>query len=315
MTDMTKVGVSPETYERLRGSLASHAQLVPIDRDADSDIAVLWRRQCDRTAWVVGAVSTLPGLRWIHTDTAGVDRLPLGVLADRGILLSNARDAHSPAVSEWALGAILLAAKSLPQTVRDSDRRVWNPHTTDVQLRGKNIAILGLGSIGTALARACAALGMRVVGISRSGTPVSGVAQTLRTTDGWADALSTATFVVNCLPLTPETEGLINSGVLKAMPKGAWFINVGRGETVNELQLVAAVRSGKIGGAVVDTVANEPLTSSSALWNCPNVIVSPHVSSFTDQTEARTREVFLRELERYRNGNDPQSLIDLVKGY
>lgn len=314
MTNAIKIGVSHDAYAYLTKSISTDVVLVPVDEHQDS-ISILWRRQCDRTKWVHESLENLPGLRWLHTDTAGVDRLPLELLEKRGVILSNAGDAHSPAVSEWALGAMFLAAKTMHQTVRDSDSHVWLPRYNNLQMHGSKVVILGLGSIGATLAAACAAIGMEVVGVSRSGVIRPGVSRTVRANEDWIEELTTASFLVNCLPLTSETRNIVGEKVFTALPEKAWIINVGRGETIEEQHLVSALRSGHIGGAILDTVVEEPLSRNSMLWDCPNVIVSPHMSGFTDQTELRTRKMFIEELHRYQNGQPPINLVNTNKGY
>lgn len=318
-TRPTRVGVSPQTYDTSGATLPAYVDMVrlpdePVTSKSTYDVEVVWRRQWDRTAWAVELLDRLPGLRWIHTDTAGVDRLPLARMEDRGVQLSNARGAHTPAVAEWALGAMLLCARDLSGTVVASAERRWAVHHNDVLLRGRTVMVLGLGDIGRYLAALCSALGMRVVGVSRSGTAVPGL-EVVPVSGSWRELLPEATFLINCLPLTPDTQGLVDAKVLKVLGRPAWLINVGRGHTVIEADLVAALRSRALHGAVLDTVVHEPLPDKSELWGCPGLVVSPHASAFTDTTERLTRELFLVELDRHRAGLAPKNLIDLRRGY
>ncbi|WP_199421589.1 D-2-hydroxyacid dehydrogenase [Actinotalea solisilvae] len=317
MSDGLAVGVSPRTIERLSGVPAPGvrwAVLSGTGKAADRCVTVLWRRQWDRTAWVTAAIDDLPGLRWVHTDTAGVDRLPLAVLAERGILLTNARGAHTAAVAEWALGAMLVAARQFDRTITDAAQRRWSPHRGGLLLQGRTVMVLGLGDIGRHLARACAALGMRVLGTSRSGRLVPGVEVSV--SDGpWRERLGEVSFLVDCLPLTRQTRDLVDAALLSRLPASAVLINVGRGETVVEADLCAAVRAGRLRGAVLDTVRTEPLPDDDQLWRCPGVLVSPHESGFCDQTEPRTRALFVEELTRHLDGRAPLNFVDLDRGY
>lgn len=281
---------------------------------AASEATVLWRRQADRTAWVVDALERLDGVRWLHTDTTGVDRLPIERLSERRIRVTNARHAHAAAVSEWALGAIFLAAKGLHRTVRHSDAHRWSP-SPGVLVSDRTVVILGLGSIGAKLAGDCAALGMTVVGVSRSGKTRSAVDRAYSADSDWEVELAGADFLVNCLPLTEHTRGLIGAQVLDKIPAHAWFINVGRGETVAEGHLAQLLRKRRLGGAVLDAVAREPLDRTSPLWGLPDVIVSPHQAGATDRSDGLTRELFMQEFVRYREGQNSACVVDLREGY
>lgn len=315
------MGVSSRTYDACTSvALPEHVDLVRLPdgpsalADAYDDVEVVWRRQWDRTAWAVGLLDQLPKLRWLHTDTAGVDRLPLARMAELNVRLSNARGAHTPAVAEWALGALLLIARNLDQTALACAERRWAVHENDLMLQGRTVMVLGLGDIGRYLAALCNALGMKVVGVSRSGNAVPGV-EVVDVAGQWRDLLPETSFLVNCLPLTPDTDGLVDRAVLARLGSPGWLVNVGRGQTVVEADLVAALRSHVLRGAVLDTVVQEPLPADSELWDCPGLVISPHASAFTDVTEQRTRELFLAELDRYRAGVTPENLIDPQRGY
>lgn len=324
-TTVPFVGVSPETKKQMADCRFPHANLVTLRTStqglsinattpADS-VQIVWRRQHDRTAWVTAVVEHLPQVQWVHTDTVGIDRLPLSSFAQREITLSNARGAHTPAVAEWALGAMIMLAKQMPRTVINSSARQWVPRADNLLLDGRSVMILGLGDIGRRLAVSCRALGMRVYGVSLGGGPVPNVQRVMRSDAPWRELLQEVTFVVNCLPFTPSTENLLNRSIFENLSSPAYLINVGRGETVMEDDMVAAVRSGSLTGAVLDATRREPPPSDSPLWSCPEIVISPHTSSFTDATERRTRELFVSELLRHSQGIKPCNVIDLVKGY
>jgi phosphoglycerate dehydrogenase-like enzyme len=315
MTASITVGASDATVAELGTELLPWLRLRPIG-DGDPNLQVVWRRQADRTAWLLEVLNSCPSVRWVHTDTAGVDRLPLDRFATGGITLSNARGVHAVAVSEWALGALIMAAKRLDDIVRNSDSRRWVSMPGNLELQGRSVFILGMGAIGSALAKLCKALGMRVVGVSRTGgTDETDIDRHLNASDDWYEELGASSFLAICLPLTPATAGLVNRTVLEALPGHAWVVNVGRGEIVDERALVASVSSARLGGAVLDTVAHEPLDPKDALWGHHNIIISPHASSFTERTSERTTALFLSEADRYRRGLAPANTIDMKRGY
>lgn len=307
------VGVSEATASRLGEVNLPWLQFEIIDPQTTS-AEVIWRRQHDRTAWLVSAVESIPQVRWVHTDTAGIDRLPLKLFASRGIALSNGRGAHTHAVSEWAFGAMLLGAKRMDNVIRLNDARRWEPWADSIQLYGRTVMILGMGSIGSSLGRLCRAAGMRVVGVSRVSKGNNEIYCSYGVEDDWMKELSNVSFLVNCLPSTALTQGFVSREVFFELPNGAWFINVGRGHSVDEHALVEVIHSRRLEGAVLDTVIEEPLAASSPLWH-PNIVISPHVSSFTRDTDDRTRELFIAEAERYRRGMPPLNIVDADRGY
>lgn len=312
----TTVAVSDQTLRGLEdaGQFPSGVSFVSLTGAEDS-VHVLWRRQPDRTSWVEDCMKKLPNLRWIHTDTAGVDRLPLERLKDRGIVLTSATTAHGPGVGEWVLAALLMGAKRLDETVRASDRREWGRRATDLQLEARRVVVVGTGAAGSSVIRLCSAFGMDVVGINRTGHPTSTEARYYAFREDWMAELKEATFLVNCLPLTEETVQCLDSRVLGRLPSYAWFINAGRGESVNEAALATLVHSRSITGAILDTTIEEPLGLSSQLWGSPNIIISPHLAGHHDQSECRTRDLFATQLARYVAGQSLMSPVSLEKGY
>jgi phosphoglycerate dehydrogenase-like enzyme len=327
------VGVSPGTFEELGPTPRPWLRLIALHGadgqaaagdDADEgeragpDVEVLWRRQRDATAWAVQALRDRPAIRWLHTDTAGVDRLPLEELNRRSIVLSNARGAFTPAVSEWAMAAILMAAKRLDMTVRNGMNGVWWAAGPSRELAGSTVVVVGLGSIGAAVASLCHGMGMRVIGVvrdNRSRQRPAYVDTLLGVGGAWEDVLGEASYIVLCTPLTTETRGLIGAGTLERMNPGAWLINAARGEIVDEKALLAALDRRKLAGAVLDAFVNEPLPPESPFWGRDNVVVSPHVASHSDRTADRTFELFIQEAERYLLGYSPVNSIEYSRGY
>jgi phosphoglycerate dehydrogenase-like enzyme len=318
------IGVSSSTYERLDLRFGQGVRIIPITAACDgfdTKVDVLWRRQADRTAWLVEALEVCCGVRWVHTDTAGVDRLPLDDLRSRGVLLTNARGVYTASVSEWAVGAILMAGKRLDGLVRNSDARRWHEPPGMRELASKNLVIVGLGSIGTAIARVTHALNMNIVGVVRrpfhnlNDERLAHVDTMVSVTGDWQRYLEDAAYVVICAPLTHETEGLFGAETLGRIADGAWLINVSRGKIVNESALCTALDNGRLAGAILDSFVEEPLPANHPFGGRANVIVSPHVSSRGDQSDHRSIEHFLRELRRYQAGIPLMSRVDYDAGY
>jgi phosphoglycerate dehydrogenase-like enzyme len=182
-------------------------------------------------------------------------------------------------------------------------------------LEGKTVLVVGLGGIGTEVAKRAHALGMRVVATRASGrdgppfVSYVGLPDELRKLAGEAD------FIVNTTPLTPATTGVFDAGFFAAAKQGAYFVNVGRGKSVVQADLVDALKSGRIAGAGLDVTDPEPLPADHPLWKFPNVIITPHVSADSDGDQ-QVRFAILREnLRRYVAGEKMLSVVDVAKGY
>jgi len=320
-----RVGVSPTAYERLDPAMAQGIRFVPVsgapDASVSHEVDVLWRRQGDRTRWLVDVLGLQRGVRWVHTDTAGVDRLPLDDLRNRGVLLTRARGVYTSAVSEWAVAAMLMGSKRLDVVVRNSDARLWREPRGVQELAARTVVIVGLGSIGTAIARASRGLGMHIVGVVRRpphdphDERRDHVDALVAVTEDWQRYLERASYIVISTPLTRETVGLVGETTIRRTAPGAWLVNVSRGEVVDEAALCAALDSGHLAGAVLDCFVEEPLPAGHPLWGRPNVVVSPHASSQGDRGDCRSLEHFLKELGRYVADVPSVSRVDYDRGY
>jgi len=172
--------------------------------------------------------------------------------------------------------------------------------------------VVGLGDIGRTIARSAHALGMVVVGVSRSGRKAREVDRVLRTA-ALPRALAAADFVVLTVPLTEATRGLIDAAALAAMRSGAWLINVARGAVVDEAALVSALRERRIGGAVLDVFAEEPLPSAHPLWALANAVITPHISG--PSTPDEINPIFADNLQRYLTNRPLRHVADRRRGY
>jgi phosphoglycerate dehydrogenase-like enzyme len=250
-------------------------------------------------------------LRWLQAMGAGVDwalvpELPAGVQVTR------APGVFGPWMSEYVLGWCAWVTQKM-ETYRAAQReRRWIETVVPGRLAGATLCLVGVGDIGRAIARAARALGMRVVGVTRSGARVPGVERIYRTARLTA-ALAAADFVVLVVPLTPTTHGLIGARELAAMRPTAWLLNVARGAVVDEPALLAALERGAIAGAVLDVFTTEPLPPESPLWALPNVVVTPHVSG--PSTPDELAPLFNDNLARWRAGRPLRHVVDRARGY
>ena len=255
-----------------------------------------------------------PKLRWVQGSMAGA-----GEVAEKAGLLrtdvtvTTASGVYSGPLAEFVMMALLQHVKGLDRLRQDKAARRWHEAHTGT-LHGRTLCVVGMGSIGRALAHRARPFGMRIIGVKRTmrdGDEAWGYADELHETGDLVAALAGADYVAVTLPNTPETERLIDSEAIGAMKEGAYFVNVGRGRVVDEGALVEALREGRLSGAALDVFEEEPLPEGSPLWELANVIVSPHS---TDNVPGLTNELqtdlFCENLRRYLAGKPLLNELD-----
>ncbi len=250
-------------------------------------------------------------LRWLQAMGAGVEWALVPELPER-VTVTRAPGVFGPWMAEYVLGWCLWVAQRAERYREAQRQRRWLAELLPARLEGTTMAIVGLGDIGRAIARAARALGMRVVGVTRSGRPVPEAHRVDRVT-ALTRALEEADWVVVVLPLTAETRGVIGARQLAAMRRSAWLINVGRGPVVDEAALVAALRERRIAGAVLDVFANEPLPPQHPLWGLDNAVITPHISG--PSTPEEIAPIFDDNLRRFLAGRHLRHVVDRTRGY
>jgi glyoxylate/hydroxypyruvate reductase A len=250
-------------------------------------------------------------LRWIQVMGAGVDWALVPELPPR-VVVTRAPGIFGPWMAEYVVGWCSWVTQRV-ETYREAQRqRRWLDHVLPGRLRGATLTIVGLGDIGRCIARAARALGMRVLGVTRSGRPAREAQRVYRVAH-LARALAEADFVVVLLPLTPATAGLVGVDALAAMKPTAWLLSIGRGAVVDETALLAALTQRRIGGAVLDVFASEPLPPHHPLWRLDNVVITPHIAG--PSTPEEIAPVFNDNLVRYLAGRPLRHVVDRKKGY
>jgi phosphoglycerate dehydrogenase-like enzyme len=263
---------------------------------------------------LVGMLTADAGVQWVHTRAVGVDPRLLRLVAARGVLLSNGSGAHGAAIAEYVVAALLAHYKRIPELLAAARDRTWREPFPMAELGSKTVAVIGLGDLGRSTARLLCAFGARVLGVRREGGPVAGVDEVVPA-ERLRDVLPRADAVVLATPLTERTRGMIGAAELALLPPHAYLVNVGRGPVVDEAALVAALRSGSLAGAALDVFDDEPLPPASPLWQVPNLLVSPHCSDATAETDGRALDGFLRNVERFRTGQPLAGLVEPGRGY
>ncbi|TLY93643.1 MAG: D-2-hydroxyacid dehydrogenase [Gammaproteobacteria bacterium] len=294
---------------------APRAKLIDITVATPREIAA-----ADATIGVCSAqvLAQAKQLRWIQWPAAGVERcVQQPLMRERHLLLTNLQRTMGPSMAEHVLGMMLMLSRHLDYFLKEQQQAHWaednTPHLAD--LEGKTVLVVGLGGIGTEVARRTHAFGMRVIATRASGRTGPDYVSYVGLPDELLKLAKDADFVVNCAPLTPQTTGIFNHEFFASLKPGAYFISVGRGRSTVTADLIAALESGKLAGAGLDVVDPEPLPSDSPLWRLPNVIVTPHVSADTPLAEEQRTALLRENLRRYAAGEPMLSVVDIERGY
>lgn len=276
-----------------------------------SDVLLTWDFTSDavRQAWSDDLAGTGPGtLRWVHTASAGVDRVAFPQLLASPVTLTNSRGVFDAPMAEFVLGAVLAMAKDTPRSLALQRERVWRHRETGT-VAGAVATVVGSGPIGQAIARLLGAVGMRVRLVGRR------AAEGVHAFDELAGLLPDTDVLVLAAPLTDATRGMLHRGTIELLPSRARVINVGRGPLVVEDDLTAALASGRLAGAALDVFEVEPLPAGSPLWTMDNVLVSPHMSGDVVGWKDMLVELFVDNLTRFAEGRELRNVVDKDRGY
>ena len=250
-------------------------------------------------------------LRWIQYSTAGIERgIRFGM--PRGIPVCAASGIKGPTVAEHAMLLLLASFRRMRDIERARDKREWirdHMHNTARTLEDATLVVVGFGAIGQQIARKAKAFDMRVIVVSRAGRPGPTVDEAVPR-ERLHEVLPRADAVVLCLPVEPDTIRLFGDAEFACMKRDAIFINVGRGELVDEDALIRALKANRIGGAALDVTTVEPLPASSPLWTLDNVLISPHCAGCGKDGSERFNAIFAENLRRYRAGEPLIGLVD-----
>ncbi|MGW5044622.1 D-2-hydroxyacid dehydrogenase [Streptomyces griseoluteus] len=272
----------------------------------EADVLLVWdfRSRAVRDAWPGEG----PRPAWVHTASAGVDHLLCPELAASGTVVTNARGIFDQPIAEYVAALVLAAAKDLPRTLELQRDRVWR-HRETRRVAGTRACVVGSGPIGRAIANTLKALGVTPALVGR--VPRTGV-------HGPADLdrlIARADWVIAAAPLTDRTRGMFDAHRFGVMQPSAVFVNVGRGELVDETALAEALRRRWIAGAALDVFSTEPLPPESPLWDLPGLLVSPHMSGDTVGWRDELGAQFVDLFERWVAGGALVNVVDKKRGY
>lgn len=257
------------------------------------------------------ALTRLPHLRWLQATAAGVDQLLDREDLAESVTLTRSLGRFGVQAAEYVVGYLLQHLLGVDAYGRDQEAGRWQPRDRPL-LADMTVGVLGLGSLGATIADRLAAFGAEVIGICRHGRPADSVRRVVAA-ERWRSALPYCQALVLAVPLTAATRGMVDAEALGHLPPGALLINVARGELVDETALLEALRSGHLGGAVLDVFATEPLPSDSPLWSEPGARLTPHIAGPSEIDSIA--DEFAANYRRWLAGQTLDNVVDRARGY
>lgn len=257
-------------------------------------------------------VPEFKNLKWIMVMSAGLEMMPLDMLDD--VLITNATGIHKIQMTEYTIGLILSYYKDFNLLHEDQKEKRWRENAFTTELYGKSAHILGTGSIGSHLAEVLQAFGVNTVGYNTNGREVDGFNQTYPL-DEMMSQIGGADILVNILPSTEATTGLLTEKHFDEMKDDSIFVNIGRGDIAADEVLLNVLEDEKIGQLILDVFNDEPLTQDSPFYNFDNVTITPHASSKTSGYIERAFDIFKHNLKHIDDYSNMENVIDNKKGY
>lgn len=262
-------------------------------------------------------IKTMPALKWVQTPAAGVERLCGDIYRNPEAMLTNCSGAFGVAISEYMLTGLLMLMRNMPAYMQNKRSHVWKCVGTCRSICGSRITVVGMGDIGTKFAARAKAMGAYIRGVRRTAGAVPENFDEVYTSDRLVEAVQGVDAVVMCLPGTKSTAGIVSKEVIDAMGPDTIVVNCGRGYTMDQSALIAALQDRRIAGAVLDVFAAEPLDAASPLWDMENVIITPHISGHDDDpiNIASIYAIFTENLNRWISGQPLIHVVNRDRGY
>lgn len=257
-------------------------------------------------------ISKMKNLKYIQLSSTGFDQVPIEKLKNKDILLCNNKGGYSIPISEWIVSAILQIYKNTKSFYDKQSKKQWICDYSVSEIYGKKIGFLGTGTLAMESAKRLKAFGVEIWGWNTDGRDIKYFDKSFSKED-INEVLSNCDIVISTIPSTKETYKLMNEEKFEIMKENSSFINVGRGNVVDEEDLLKY--ASKFRGIALDVFEQEPLNQSSELWNLENIIITPHNSWVSDQNHERSFNLFYNNLKRYISGKNPENIVEIEKGY
>jgi phosphoglycerate dehydrogenase-like enzyme len=255
-------------------------------------------------------------LKWLHLPSAGADGYTQKEsYCYSDIQVTNSSGVFGIPIAEHVFGMILSFNKNLQEYAYQKEAKQWNRHWETRDFFGSTMAIIGLGDIGTEVAKRGKAWGATILAVKRTMTSAPEYVDRLYPLEQLEEVLQQADYVVLALPNTSKTRGIITKELLRSMKPSAFLVNIGRGALVDQDALIEALKEGQIAGAGLDVTEPEPLPEDNPLWELPNVILTPHTSGGSPSNDQRRNQIFQQNLISYLNGTGLNNLVDFTQEY
>lgn len=258
-------------------------------------------------------------LSWLHLPSAGCEvYLPDALYADpERVTLTNSSGAFGIPIAEYMICGLLMILRRMSMYMDNQRQHLWKQYPGASSLYGSRVTVVGMGDLGGCFAARLHAMGAHVTGVRRAASDIPPHFERQFTVDQIDQAIADADAVALCLPSTPHTIGLMDEARIGRLKPGAILINVGRGSAVDSLALARALQAGHLGGALLDVTDPEPLPADHPLWDCPNVVITPHISGIDRDRLAQSIvfDIYRDNLVRYIEGRPLQNVVDRVRGY
>lgn len=308
---ISRHGLPKDTIERIT-AISPQITVVPRARDEQ------WTNELPQADAIYGHVSgedvaAAKRLRWVQYNAAGVEHILSPQLVASDVLLTNARGCHAAQIAEHVFALLFGLTRNVAAYARNAQKKVSRP----TELRGLTMGIVGLGAIGHATARRAKTMDMRVLAIDEKPMfdECDRIADEVHSPDWLGQMLKATDVLVIAAPHTPRSQGMIGAAQFALMKPSAYLINVSRGKLVQTDALLAALNDNRLAGAGLDVTDPEPLPADHALFEQPNVIITPHIAGQSQHTEQRVQDVLVENVRRYANGLPLINLVDKQAGY
>jgi D-2-hydroxyacid dehydrogenase (NADP+) len=252
----------------------------------------------------------LTSLKWIQSLATGVDHFLRSPALRPSVLITSGRGIHGPMMREMAVFLMLSLSHNVVRQVEDQKAHRWERRLWTL-LYEKTAVVVGLGVSGIAIGELLSALGMKVIGVTRTMREIAGFTS-IMPTDRLIEAAAEADYLINVLPANPENLGLFTRDIFAAMKPTAFFINIGRGETVDEKALIDCLQAKRMAGAALDVFATRPLPPQSPLWDMPNVVITPHVGGYVAEYEQYVMPIVIDNMRHFLAGR-PEAMRNVVR--
>lgn len=257
-------------------------------------------------------INQMKNLKYIQTTSVGIDQLPKQEIVEREIIVSNNRGGYSIPIGEWIVKSILDIYKNTVSFYKNQKNKVWKPDFTTKEVSGIRVGFLGTGTIAMEAAKRLKAFDVEVWGVNTKGS-IREYFDKCFSTSNLDEIFKSCDVVVASMPSTKETIGLVNKDKFELMKEGSVFINIGRGDLINQDDLIDCI--GKFRGVALDVFEEEPLSEDNKLWDFDNVIVTPHNSWWSDKNPDRVFDLVYNNLKKFINNDNLKNVVDLKRGY